>query len=166
MVTLVALLGVAVAGWGLGRSRRDADVGMVIITVFAAVTAHSAMQFAFVDGRLDQVLGDPRRDAPAATVVLIAAGEAIGLWLPVALVPWARGTARCWGALYTLAAATVAAAYHYAPFDLVVVSDEFLSHDGPPYLLAVFACLPLAGVGFLAGRLKSLDDLMDSERDV
>ena len=166
MLTSVALLAVAVAGWGLGRSRRDADVGMVIVTVFAAVTAHSAMQFAFVDGRLDQVLGDPRRNAPAAIVVLIAAGEAIGLWVPVALVPWARVAARYWGALYMLAAASVAAAYHYAPFDLVVVSDEFLPRDGPPYLLAVFGCLPLGGVGYLAGRLKSVDDRMDAEKDV
>ena len=133
------------------------------MAVFACITAHSMLQYAFLDGRLARVVGDPRRDAPAVAVILIAAGEALGLWLPALPIPWARMAARGWGALYLVAAATVAAIYHYFPFDLVVIDDRFMPDDGPPYLLAAFACLPIAGFGYLVGRMKSVRDELDAD---
>jgi hypothetical protein len=159
MLISIVLLAVAVAGWGLGRVRKDVDLAMSVFAVFGAVTAHSTMQWAFLlEGRLDQVVGDPRGGAPAAAAVLVAAGEAVGLWLPVLLIPWARGAARFWGAAYMLSAAAAAAAYHYFPFDLPVMNDALVPGDGPPYLLAAFACLPIAAAGSLLGRMKSVDD--------
>ena len=159
MILAAALAAVVLAGWGLGRRRPGADLAMCIFAVFGAVTAHSMLQYAFIlQGRLDQAFGDPRRGAPEVVVVLIAAAEAIGLWVPVLLIPWARPGARAWGALYALASATVAAAYHYSPFDLVVVSDTFLPTDGPPYLLAVFVLLPAAAFGYLVARSRKVDD--------
>jgi hypothetical protein len=151
----VALLAIVAAGWGLGRARAQVDLITIIFTVFAAVTAHSGMQFAFVDGRLDQALGDPRDGAPAAVIVLIAAGEAVGLWLPFLVLPWTRMGARAWGALYAVASATLAAAHYYFPFDLIVISNEVVSGFGPPYLLAVIVCLPIAGVGYLLGLARA-----------
>jgi hypothetical protein len=102
---------------GRRRGRNNPDLGTTILTAFAAVTAHSMLQFAFLDGRLDVPLGDPRRGAPSVVVVLIAAGEAVGLWLPVVVLRWAQLSARLFGGLYMLASATVAAGYHYFPFD-------------------------------------------------
>jgi hypothetical protein len=166
MILAAALAATVLAGWGLGRRRPGADPAMCIFAVFGAVTAHSMLQYAFIlEGRLDQVFGDPRRGAPEVVMVLIAAIEAAGLWLPVLLIPWARGGARAWGALYALASATVAAAYHYFPFDLVVVSDELVAPDGPPYLLAVFVLLPAAAVGYLVGRSRVIDD-SDDDREL
>ncbi len=155
MLTTVALLAVFIAGWGLGQTRRDVNVGMTVLAVLTAVTAHSMMQAAFVDGRLDQALGDPRSGASPAVIVPIAAGEAIGLWVPVLVVPWARVAARLWGALYTLAAAAAAAAYHYFPFDLVVVDASLIAPDGPPYLLAIFVGLPVAALGCLMSWMRA-----------
>ena len=155
MLTPIVVLVIAGAGWALGRVRGKVELVALIFTVFAAVTAHSGMQFAFIDGRLDQALGDPRDEAPAAVIVLIAAGEAVGLWLPFLVLPWTRIGARPWGALYALASATLAAVYFYFPFDLVVVSNELISGDGPPYLFAVIVCLPIAGIGYFFGLVKA-----------
>lgn len=164
MLLISLLFVVVISGWGLGRSRRDVDLAFTVFAVFGAVTAHSTMQWAFLlEGRLDQVVGDPRRGALPVVVILIAAGEAVGLWLPVLLIPWARTIARVWGSLYALAAASAAAAYHYFPFDLRIVGQEFLSEDGPPYLLAAFVCLPLAAIGYLFGRTQLANQELEAE---
>lgn len=157
MLTPIALLVMVIAGWLLGRARPKFEVGALVLTVFAAITAHSGMQAAFFEGRLDQTLGDPREGANQAVIFLIAAGEAVGLWVPWLLLPWTRFAARLWGALYALAAATLAAAYFYAPFDLVVVDRGLILHDGPPYLLAAIVCVPIAGLGYLLGLAKSTE---------
>ena len=156
LLTPTVFASVIVSGWLLGRARPKLNLVWLALTLFAAVTAHSGMQSAFVDGRLDQVLGDPR-DGNHAIVVLIAAGEAVGLWLPFLLTPWAQFGARLGAALYALAAAALAASWFYFPFDLVIVNEEMISPFGPPYLLAAFACLPVAGVGYLIGWLKSVN---------
>jgi hypothetical protein len=153
---IIILLAIGLAGWALARARPRVEVATAIMTVFAAIIAHSAMQYAFIDGRLDQVLGDPRTDADPIVVVLIAAGEAVGFWLPILVLPWAQFGARIWGALYALATAALAAVYFYFPFDLVVVSEELMAPDGPPYLLAAIICLPIAGIGYLLGRMSTL----------
>jgi hypothetical protein len=143
------------AGWALARSRPRSEIPASIMTAFAAVTAHSALQWAFVDNpRLDSVLGDPREKGEGL-VVLIAAGEAVGLWLPLLLIPWAQMASRVAAVLFVLAAVTMAALYFYFPFDPVVISKELIASDGPPYLFAVFVCAPVAAVGYLIGWLGS-----------
>ncbi|HXT69368.1 MAG TPA: hypothetical protein VN700_06420 [Vicinamibacterales bacterium] len=146
------LLATGFAGWALGRSGPVLQLPAFALTLFAAVTAHSGFQWAFIDGtRMDTVVGDPRDGAPAVAVILIAAIEAVGLWLPFLILPWAQASARVWGAAYILSACTAAAATHYFPFDAGVFDGQILSPDGPPYLLAAFACLPVAAVGYLIG---------------
>ncbi len=162
----MAALTAAVAGWGFSRTLKDADVGTTVLTVFAALTAHSGLQCAFIDGRLDVALGDPRAGSPLAVVILIAAGEAAGLWVPVLVLRWARLTARLWAGLYMLASLTVAASYHYFPFDLVVVRPDLVADNGPPYLAAVFACLPIFGLGYLVGRTGAGNRDLDEDAQV
>jgi hypothetical protein len=157
----LAFLGIGLAGWLLGRARPTLNMPIFALALFAVISAHSGVQWAFLDGRLDQVFGDPRTDAPEAVIVLIAGGEAVGLWLPWLLLPWAPVGARFSAALYGFAASLLAAVYHYFPFDLMVMTDELIAPEGPPYLLAFVACLPMAAVGFLMGWLKSHTAIKD-----
>jgi hypothetical protein len=156
MLKPIVLLVMGLAGWALGRTRPAVNLPWLALTLFAAVTAHSSMQSAFVDTRLHDALGDPRDDANAAVVVLIAAGEAVGLWVTFLLVPWARFTARCWVSLYMLGAATGAALAFYFPFDPDMFSSGLIAPEGPPYLLAAIVCLPVAAVGYLMGWVKQV----------
>ena len=155
LMVYLFLLVVLVAGWVLGRMRPPVDLGTFVFALFGSVTAHSAMQWAFLEGRLDGVVGDPRSEVPAAAVILIAAGEAIGLWLPFLLIPWARPKARIWVVLYALATVTLAAVYFYFPFDVGPLSAALTGADGPPYLFAAIACLPIAGLICLVGYSTS-----------
>jgi len=164
MLTAAALLIIGATGWALGRVRPQVNVAMAVMAVFGSITAHSGLQWAFIDGRLHDVLGDPRGAAPGVIVVLIAAGEALGLWLPILLIPWAQFTARMYGALYALLAAIAAAVAFYFPDDLVSLNTGFIPTDGPPYLLAAFACAPVAALGFAAGRMNARADMDDEDR--
>ncbi len=103
MLTAAVLLIIGATGWALGRVRPQVNVAMAVMAVFGSITAHSGLQWAFIDGRLHDVLGDPRGAAPGVVVVLIAAGGGLGLWLPILLIPWAQSAARMYGALYALA---------------------------------------------------------------
>ena len=107
---------------------------------------------------VELAVGNPRDGANEAVVVLIAGGEAAGLWVPFLVVPWARFSARVWGSLYALGAATAAALSFYFPFDGYLPGQELIAPDGPPYLLAAIACLPVAGVGYLMGWLRSQNE--------
>lgn len=164
MLTGAVLLIIGATGWALGRVRPQVNVAMAVMAVFGAITAHSGLQWAFIDGRLHDVLGDPRGAAPGAVVVLIAAGEAAGLWVPILLIPWAQSSARLYGALYALLAAIAAAVAFYFPDDLVSLNTGFIPTDGPPYLLAAFVCAPVAAVGFAAGRMSARNDMDDEDR--
>jgi hypothetical protein len=92
--------------------------------------------------------------APALVVAPIAAGEAVGLWLPFLLIPWAPMRARLWTSLYALSAALAAALMFYFPFDGLAFDSDFFPSDGPPYLLGAIACLPVAGLGYLSGWMN------------
>ena len=164
MLTGAVLLIIGATGWALGRVRPQVNVAMAVMAVFGAITAHSGLQWAFVDGRLHDVLGDPRGAAPGVVVVLIAAGEALGLWLPILLIPWAQSAARMYGALYALLAALAAAVAFYFPDDLLSLDTGFIPTDGPPYLLAAFVCLPVAALGFAAGWMGARRDMDEEDR--
>jgi hypothetical protein len=152
-ITFIAII---VAGWALGRARPAINIAFLVLAVFGAISAHSTIQWAFLDGRLDTVLGDPREDGFAHIAILVAAGEASGLWVTFLLIPWARFGARIPLAFYALAASALAALAFYFPFDAEMLNSEWLMPpDGPPYLLAAVACLPIAAVGFLIGWLGS-----------
>ena len=154
MLKPIVLLAIFATGWALGRLRPQVNLFLLALTLFAAVSAHSAVQSVVFENRLHLTLGDPRADAPAVVVVPIAAGEAAGLWLPFVLIPWARVSVRLWAALYALSASLAAALTFYFPFDSVSFNSEFFPSDGPPYLLAAIACLPVAGAGYLTGWMK------------
>ena len=164
MLTAAVLLIIGATGWALGRVRPQVNVAMAVMAVFGAITAHSGLQWAFVDGRLHDALGDPRGAAPGVIVVLIAAGEALGLWLPILLIPWAQFAARVYGAIYALAAATAAAVAFYFPADLISLDTGFIPTDGPPYLLAALVCVPVAAIGFAAGWMGARGDMDDEDR--
>ena len=164
MLTAAVLLIIGATGWALGRVRPQVNVAMAVMAVFGSITAHSGLQWAFIDGRLHDVLGDPRGAAPGVVVVLIAAGEALGLWLPIVLIPWAQSAARMYGALYALLAAIAAAVAFYFPEDLVSLDTGFIPTDGPPYLLAAFVCLPVAALGFAAGWMGGRGDMDEEDR--
>lgn len=164
MLTAAVLLVIGATGWALGRVRPNVNVAMAVMAVFGAITAHSGMQWAFLDGRLHDVFGDPRAGAPGVMVLPIAAGEAIGLWLPTLLIPWAQPAARMYGALYGLLAAIAAAVAFYFPDDLVSLDTGFIPADGPPYLLAAFVCLPVAALGFAAGWMRARNDMDDEDK--
>ena len=163
MLLTGALVVIGLAGWAMGRARPKVDLVYLVFTIFAAVSAHSAIQYAFVDARLDQAVGDPRGDAPDALVIVIAAGEAAGLWLPFLLLPWAQGIVRFWAAVYVLGTAVVAAVYHYFPFDPIVIDKSLISPFGPPYLLAVLILLPLLMVGYVLGWMQAVGNPKDSD---
>jgi hypothetical protein len=155
MLKPLVLLAIVATGWALGRLRPQVNLFLLALTLFAAVSGHSAVQTAVFENRLHVTLGDPRADAPAIYVVPIAAGEAVGLWLPFLLIPWAPMRARVWAGLYALSAALAAALTFYFPFDGMSFDSDFFPSDGPPYLLAAFVCLPIAAVGYLAGWMKA-----------
>jgi len=157
----IVLVAILTAGWMVGRLRPQVNLFLLALTLFAAVSAHSAVQSVVFENRLHTTLGDPRHGAPAILVVPIAAGEAAGLWLPFLLIPWARMTARVWAALYALSAALAAALTFYFPFDGMAFDSEFFPSDGPPYLLAAFVCIPIAAVGYLAGWMKAKTGIDD-----
>ena len=164
MLTGAVLLIIGVSGWALGRVRPQVNVAMAVMAVFGSITAHSGMQWAFLDGRLHDVLGDPRAGASGVVVPLIAAGEALGLWLPILLIPWAQSAARVYGALYALAASTAAAVAFYFPDDLVSLNTGFIPTDGPPYLLVALVCVPVAALGFAGGWMRARDDMDEEDK--
>jgi hypothetical protein len=164
MLTGAVLLIIGATGFALGRVRPQVNVTMAVMAVFGAITAHSGLQWAFIDGRLHDVFGDPRAGGSGVMVVLIAAGEALGLWLPILLIPCAQFTARVYGALYALLSAIAAAVAFYFPDDFVSLSTGFIPADGPPYLLAAFVCLPVAALGFAAGWIRARSDMDDEDR--
>ena len=164
MISALVVIAIAVTGWALGRSRPRFNLVMVVFAMFGAVTAHSGFQWAFVDGRFHDVLGDPRQDASAAVVLPIAAIEALGLWLPVLFIPWAQAAARICGALYVLLSAVAAAVAFYFPDELISMGGMLSGGDGPPYLLAVFGCVPIAAIGYASGWMRARDDDF-SDRD-
>jgi hypothetical protein len=164
MLTAAVLFIIGATGWALGRVRPEVNVAMAVMAVFGAITAHSGMQWAFIDGRMHDVIGDPRAGAPGVVAVIIAACEAIGLWAPLLLVPWAQTAARVYGALYALLAAIAAAVAFYFPDDLLSLNTGFIPADGPPYLLAALVCVPIAMVGFAAGWMRANDDADDEDR--
>jgi hypothetical protein len=79
MLKPIVLLVLAATGWALGRNRPAVNLALFALTLFAAVTAHSLMQSAFAETRLHDTVGDPRDEGKEAIVVLIGAGEAVGL---------------------------------------------------------------------------------------
>lgn len=164
MLTAAVLLIIGATGWALGRVRPQVNVAMAVMAVFGAITAHSGMQWAFLEGRLHDALGDPRAGAPGVMAVLIAAGEAVGLWLPILLIPWAQFSARMYGALYAVLSAIAAAVAFYFPQDLISLDTGFIPTDGPPYLLAAFVCVPVAAIGFAAGWMRARDDMDDEDK--
>jgi hypothetical protein len=164
MLTAAVLVIIGATGWALGRVRPQVNVAMAVMAVFGAITAHSGLQWAFIDGRMHDVLGDPRAGAPGVVVVPIAAVEALGLWLPILLIPWAQAAARVYGALYALAAATAAAVAFYFPDDLLSLDTGFIPADGAPYLLAALVCVPVAALGYAAGWMRARDDTDDEDR--
>jgi hypothetical protein len=165
VLLILGLIGVVVAGWALGRMRPEVNLATFVFALFGSITAHSALQWAFLEGRLDAVVGDPRTEVPAAAVILIAAGEAAGLWVPLLLIPWMRLAARWWVVFYVLAAVTLAAVYFYFPFDLMFIAADLLTADGPPYLFFALGCLPLAALPFIAGFVQSRRQLEDRMLD-
>jgi hypothetical protein len=156
MLLIGALVVIGVAGWAMGRARPKFELVYFVFMIFASVSAHSAIQYAFIDGRLDQAVGDPRGEAPDAILILIAAGEAIGLWLPFLLLPWAQGIVRFWGAVYAIATSVVAAVYYYFPFDPVILDKSLISGFGPPYLLTVIVLIPLLLIGYVLGWMQAM----------
>lgn len=163
---LIGLVAVAVSGWGLGRARPTLNLFVLVLTLFAAVTAHAGMQDVFFEERMDAVLGDPRKDAGPGVVVPIAAAETVGLWVPFLVLPWAPVRARVWAALYAIGAAILAAVLHYFPFDVPLVDKEFIAIHGPLYLPAWFVCLPIAGLAFFMGWTKSFRERVDADVDL
>ena len=151
----IVLLAILATGGALGRLRPQVNLFLLALTLFAAVTVHSGVQSVVFEQRFHVTLGDPRDDAPPLVVIPIAAGEAVGLWLPFVLIPWASAWARLWTALYVLSAAIAAALTFYFPFDGVSFNGAWFPSDGPPYLLAAIACVPVAGVGYLTGWMKA-----------
>jgi hypothetical protein len=165
MLSLAVLLAIAASGWAIGRTRPKVDIMMTIMAVFAAVTAQSGWEWAFIEEGFDAVFGDPRRDGGSWRVFPIAACEGAGLWLPVMLVPWAAWRARLLGGVYTLTAATMAAIYLYFPFDLVLIPEALVPPDPPPYILAAFLCAPIAAVPLIVGYTTSRMDADDKAAD-
>ena len=164
MLKSIGLLAVLFAGWGIARTRPVVNLPVFALTLFVGVSAHSAVQSAIFENRLHERVGDPRAGAPDMVVVLIALGEAIGLWGAVLLIPWARFGARVWAAAYCVAAATVAGATFYLPVgDDFFFSGQTIGMDGPPYLLAAIVLLPIGAVGFLVGWLRNKNSLPDDD---
>jgi len=163
VLELIALVGVGLSGWAMGRIKPAIQMPTLALTLFAAVSVHSAIQWAFIDGpRFDTVFGDPRQGASPAAIVPIAGGEAIGLWLPFLILPWAQRGLRGWTACYALAACVAAASAHYFPLDSNLFNASFMAPEGPPYLFAVVACLPVALVGYLMSwRQRTWADMGD-----
>lgn len=152
-----ALVVIGVAGWGMARARPKYELVYFVFMIFASVSAHSAIQYAFIDGRLDGPLGDPRHPATSpAMLILIAAGEAIGLWVPFLLLPWAQMSVRVWGAIYAIATAVVAAVYYYFPFDPIIIDKSLISGFGPPYLLTVIVLMPVLAIGYVFGWMQAM----------
>ncbi len=161
LINAGAVAAIAAAGWAFGRRRPAVNLPLLALAMFLAITAHSVLQTAFVDTRLDAVVGHPVERENPLLLLVVAAGEAAGLWLLFTIVPWTEFGPRVWTSIYALAAAILAAAYFYYPYDLVVMSRDIMPSDGPPYLLAAVACLPIALVGYLMGWAGRLKEVMD-----
>jgi hypothetical protein len=166
MLSTVIAVVLAISGWAFGRARPILNLPVFVLTLFAAVTAHSAMQWAFFEGRMDVVFGDPRAPGQVVALLPIAAIEAAGLWVPILILPWTAARARGWAAIYSVTAALLAAIYHYFPFDLIVLDPALIAADGPPYLFAWLACLPAAALGALAAWLKTSREIADRDLDI
>ena len=162
---IASLVVIGVAGWGMARARPKIELVMLVFAMFGAVSVHSAIQYAFVDARMDSVFGDPRTGGMAALLIPIAIAETTGLWLPFILIGWAQMSVRLWMAVYVIGTAMLAAVYYDVPFDPIIRSKSLISGFGPPYLLTVLIGIPLAAIGYAFGAMSAMNNQKDPDDD-
>ena len=150
VLQIVGVVLILLAGWMFGKMRPPINLVISVFAAFGAVSAYSAAEWAFIEGRSDLVFGDPRQHG-TALILLIALLESASIWVPLLVIPWTTLKARAWAAVYVFATAVQASVHYYFPFDLVIVSDELVRPFAPAYLLAMVACLPIAAAGWLIG---------------
>ena len=151
----IGLAAVVAAGFGLGHSHLHVRLRAVAVTALIAAVLHASLKFALPH---DSIGGFAQRHvyggSGALVLILIAAVETAGLWVPVAVAPWAAFSARAWVTLYMLAAAVLGATGHYFPFDVVIINGEIRGPKHPSYELDLVLLLPLGFIGYWLGWLR------------
>jgi hypothetical protein len=151
----IGIAAVVAAGFGLGRLHLQVRLRAVAMTALMAAVLHASLKFALPH---DSIEGFAQRHvyggSGALVLILIAAVETAGLWVPVAVTPWAAFSARAWVTSYMLAAAVLGAAGHYFPFDVRIINGEIMGPKHPSYELDLVLSLPLGFIGYLLGWLR------------
>jgi hypothetical protein len=150
----LGLAAVIAAGFGLGATRLKVRPRAAVLTVIVAVVTHAIVKWALPHEAIEQLAEAHLFDAGGLVLVPIAMVETAGLWIPVALFPWSDTTSRVWATVYLLAAAMLAAAVYYFPFDVHMINGEILGPKHPNYELHLVPPLLFAGVGYIFGLRK------------
>jgi hypothetical protein len=101
LLNLIGIAAAVAAGFGLGRSQLDARFRTVALTALMAAVLHASLKFALPHDSIEGFAQRHVYDGGGALVlVLIAALETAGLWVPVAVTRWAVFSTRSWVTLY------------------------------------------------------------------
>jgi hypothetical protein len=127
----------------------------VALTALMAAVLHASLKFALPHDSIEGFAQQHVYDGGGALVlVLIAALETAGLWIPVAVTRWAGFATRSWVTLYMLGAAVLGATAYYFPFDTRIINGEIMGPKHPSYELDLILSLPFGVVGYWLGRLS------------
>jgi hypothetical protein len=154
-LNLIGIAAAVAAGFGLARSQLDVRFRTVALTALMAAVLHASLKFALPHNSIEVFAQRHVYDGSGALfLVLVAALETAGLWVPVAVIRWAVFSTRSWVTLYMLATAVLGATAYYFPFDTRILNGEIMGPKHPSYELELVLSLPLGLVGYLLGRLR------------
>ncbi len=148
----LGLLALLLSSFKLGESQLMIHRWVAVATALLAVVLHIGVGLALPRDAVERIARPWVYTAVGSLVlIMVAAVESAGVWLPVAFVPWAERSARAWATLYLLAAAVLGAIAYYFPFDAVIVNGEIIEHRQPEYEVALVASLPFGIIGYVLG---------------
>jgi hypothetical protein len=144
----LSILFVASIAYGLGKSDWRVRPRLALATVLLAGVLHGVLRVGLPHEAIERFASSA---SLSILLMLVAALETAGIWLPVLLVPWGETRTRAAAAAYVIAAATLGALVYYQPFEIIIVNGEALGPTHPQYGLALIFSLVIAAVPFACG---------------
>jgi len=154
-IKLAGLAAVVIAAFRFGALRPNVRWRLAAAAAIIAITLHGAARLLLPHDAIQGLVQRGNQGLRAQLLmILIAMVETAGLWVPVAVIPWASLRSRTWLTLYLVAAAALAAAVYFFPFDVVIVNGEIVGPKHPAYELDLVLVSALGIVAYLFGRAR------------
>lgn len=156
MLTL-CIIGVLVAvGVALATSRTHVDRRAALKVLALAVLLHVGLTALMLTTSLEETVKElVYGDRSPRAFLLAGLIESAGVWLPVALMPWATARTRAVSVVGVVAAGVLAAKEYYFPFDILLLNDVVVSPSRLDIVVTAVASVLVVGFGFLFGLMAN-----------